>query len=184
MRIEDIMIDMWQKPRKTNRRNPDFVESVDFEFRNCMKGGFEAVTSSEVRDFFFLAAVKGVYIDTDLGNVDVIGYLANHVIYQENWLDIPDHDFDVDGVSVVKDAEDLRKVSDKSLFIASCMPDVNRRKGLRKWDYMMIGRQGYTALSAWDAALLGRFRELAINFEGYVSAIDHTVHSYLWKDAA
>ena len=183
MNREDIMIDVWQKPRKINRTNSDFVDSVNHEFRKCMSGGL-LVTTSDVRDLFFLATVKGVYLDADLGNIEVIGYLANNVLYQEGWYDVPDHDFMVDGVSVVKDAEDLRKVSDKALFIAACMPDVNKREGLRKWEYTSIGRRGYSALSSLDGAVLGNFRELAVNFEDYVNAIEHTSHEYLWQNAA
>ena len=73
MRVEDILIAMEQRPRKANRSSRAFVESVDWEMNKSR--GIET-DIQECRNFILMAVVKGVYVDYDIGTLDVIGYIG------------------------------------------------------------------------------------------------------------
>lgn len=181
MDVADILIDMETRSRTANRRSPEFVESVDWEMERTMQGGLET-SMLEARNMFLLAVVRGVYIDSDLGTREVIVYLANSVLYFGNWESVPDK---FDARTVVRDADELRRIADKALFIAACIPCLNRDVRLGRDFYEFTGTKSYQAMCAIDTRRRqrGRFRELANNFRHYVEALEHTAKDYLWQDA-
>ena len=199
MNRDDIVLEMRIMPRRANRRNPDFVESVDWEFRRVMADSSLTTSRVEAANFFFMATVKGVYIDADIGGLDIIGYLANNVIYTDRWSTIPDTCFDMGGEPLVRGPEGVRRLCDKALFLAATMPGTKKGNHNKNWlarpgedskltraEYMEIAKRGYMALSCAGrfGAKTKRFRALAADMDEYYNAVAHTIGEYLWQNAA
>lgn len=198
MNRDDIVLEMRRMPRRANKANPEFVESVDWEVRRIMGDTSLTTSKMEAADFFFMATVKGVYIDADLGDLDIIGYLANNVFYTERWDTIPDLSSDEGREPFVRTSEGVRRLCDKVLFLAATMPGTGKSQNknrlasysednkLTRAEYMEIAKRGYMALSCAGkfGARTRKFRALAVDMDDYYPAIAHTIGNYLWQNVA
>lgn len=176
MRVEDILVAMEQRPRKSNRSSREFVESVDWEMNKST--GIET-DIQECRNFILMAVVKGVYVDYDIGTLDVIGYIANAVVYRYVH-ETPGDDFSNLRWKVVLNAEELRRLSDNALFVAGFMANPVKRQGIGRGLFVFAGKRGYKTMSkiATRKTRHRRFSELSDNFEDYASALHHTSNTY------
>jgi len=198
MNSDDIVIDMETLPRKRNRHNSEFVESVDWELTKMMADSSLTVSRMDAMHFFFMAAVRGVYIDGDIGDLDTVGYIANNILYNEHWDATPDDPVLIGEGFAVKEPEEVRRLCDKVMFLSAVMPEAKKSDG-KSWlqkmhqggmisgeGYIGIAKKGYTALASTETSntRAKRFNALASDVIDYFNGIALTWERYIQTKAA
>lgn len=176
MRVEDILLAMENKPKSVNRKSKNFVESVELALNK--EQGIET-DMNECRNFVLMAAIKGIYIDCDLGTLDTIGYITNAVIFKY-MNSIPEVDFTGSENQILVGIEGLTGLADNALFVAGFLPNAGKRKGIGRDFFVFSGKESYRIASRLSESNTHhqRYKSLSDDFEHYADAMMHTSTTY------
>jgi len=175
MNTATILTCMTFRQREFNRKDPAFVESVNKELN---EQDLEWRTH-KLQSFFLMAATKGIYIDADRGTTETICYLTTNVLYK-HVSKMPVTNIFREDKDFIADEGGLGYLADNSLFILGFMPLLPLQEGVPTELVANTGAQCYNMLSdmAGTKDEQSLFKGLAIDFDGYVEAVRHTVDTY------